>query len=200
MNPRVRVRLLVLLAGLLCAGGCGRPDAASDSPSGAASLRLLDLSDHWVQPFPATDAKALVFLFVSTDCPISNRYAPQIKRLHEHFAARGVRFQLVYPNASTSAAAAHRHLQEYGYSFGALRDPQHVLVKRAGATVTPEAAVFSPEGRLLYRGRIDDRFPKLGTERAAATQADLENALNAILEGRLVAPRFTQPVGCYIAD
>jgi hypothetical protein len=192
--------LLFLLIGiLLSGGGCG----SRESPSDLSGPRVFDLSDGLVNPFgpfQSNEVKALVFLFVSTDCPISNRYAPQVKRLHERFGPRGVGFRLVYPNPSTSAAAARRHLEEYGYGFGGLRDPQHALVRRAGATVTPEAAVFGPDGRLLYRGRIDDRFPALGTERGAPTQHDLENALSAILEGRPVTNRLTRATGCYIAD
>jgi hypothetical protein len=40
-----------------------------------------------VNPFDApTDIKAIVFLFTSTDCPISNRYAPDVRRLATKFA------------------------------------------------------------------------------------------------------------------
>ena len=114
-----------------------------------------------------------VLIFVSTDCPISNRYAPEIKRLHDEFTPRGVRFRLVYPNPLDSDADISKHLEEYGYPHIAQRDRDHTLVKMAGATITPEAAVFDARERLVYRGRIDDRFVELGRERPAATQSDL---------------------------
>jgi hypothetical protein len=81
-----------------------------------------------------------------------------------------------------------------------LRDPRHDLVKAAGATMTPEAAVFDPHGRLLYHGRIDDRYLRLGLERPAATRHDLDEALTDIVAGR--APRQTDApaVGCFIGD
>ena len=141
-----------------------------------------------------------VLIFLSTDCPISNRYAPEIKRLHDEFTSRGVRFQLVYPNPLDSEVVISKHLEEYGYPQIARRDRDHTLVKMAGATVTPEAAVFDARQRLVYRGRIDDRFVELGRERPAATQSDLRNALTAFLAGRRVSPSATQAVGCFIAD
>jgi len=141
-----------------------------------------------------------VLIFVSTDCPISNRYAPEIKRLHDEFTSRGVRFRLVYPNPLDSEAAISKHLEEYGYPQIAQRDADHTLVKMAGATITPEAAVFDARQRLVYRGRIDDRFVELGRERPAPTQPDLRNALTAFLAGRRVSPSHTQAVGCFIAD
>ena len=141
-----------------------------------------------------------VLIFVSTECPVSNRYAPEIKRLHDDFAARGVRFQLVYPNPLDSEGAIAKHIEDYGYPRIAQRDPQHTLVKMAGATVTPEAAVFDTRQRLVYRGRIDDRFVELGRERPAARQRNLRDALTAALAGRPVSPSRTQAVGCFIAD
>ncbi len=141
-----------------------------------------------------------VLIFVSTECPISNRYAPEIRRLHEEFAMRGVRFRLVYPNPLDSEAAIARHLEEYGYPQIAERDPDHTLVKMAGATITPEAVAFDGRQRLVYRGRIDDRFVELGRERPSAARRDLRNALTAILAGKRVSPSQTQAVGCFIAD
>jgi len=141
-----------------------------------------------------------VLIFVSIDCPVSNRYAPDIKRLYDEFSARGIHFQLVYPNPLDSNQAIDIHLREYGYPPIAARDREHALVKAAGATITPEAAVFDSRGRLVYLGRIDDRFVELGRERPVATQHDLRNALAAMLAGKPVSPSRTQAVGCFIAD
>ena len=38
-----------------------------------------------IQPLQNVRSKAVVFLFVETSCPISNRYAPEIKRLYEKY-------------------------------------------------------------------------------------------------------------------
>ena len=141
-----------------------------------------------------------VLIFVSIDCPISNRYAPAINRLHDEFASRGVRFRLVYPNPLDGEVAISKHLEDYGHPQIAQRDRDHTLVKMAGATITPEAVVFDARQRLVYRGRIDDRFVELGRERPAAAQHDLRNALTALLAGKAVNPSRTQAVGCFIAD
>jgi hypothetical protein len=144
-----------------------------------------------------------VFLLARTDCPISNRYAPEVRRLHQKFTSRGVRFWLVYPDPDESAGAIRKHLRRYGYPTGALRDPQHVFVRMTGATVTPEAAVFVPgrEGaQLIYRGRIDDRYVEFGKIRPAPTRRDLERALEAILDRKPVASATLPAIGCRISD
>jgi hypothetical protein len=141
-----------------------------------------------------------VCLFTRTDCPISNSYAPEVRRIHEKFSPRGVGFYLVYADPDEGREVIEKHVKEYGYPFPALRDPKHELVKFTGAKVTPEAAVFDKNGKLLYRGRIDDRYVDFGKARAAATQKDLENALEAILTGKPAPPAGGPSIGCMIPD
>jgi hypothetical protein len=145
--------------------------------------------------------KAIVFLFTSTDCPISNRYAPEVQRVVSEFAGKGVIFRLVYPNPGDEADAIHEHMTAFSYAgtMEALRDPAHALVKFTRATVTPEAVVVAA-GRVVYRGRIDDRYVELGLERPAPTQHDLADAVAAVVAGKRVPHATTQAVGCFIAD
>ena len=145
--------------------------------------------------------KAIVFLFTSTDCPISNRYAPEVRRIAEAFGSKGVAFRLVYPNPSEDARAIREHMAAYSYEgvVEAVRDPKLALVKFAGATVTPEAVVVAG-GKVVYRGRIDDRYVDLGRERPAPTRRDLFDALTAILDGKPAPLAKTQAVGCFISD
>ena len=141
-----------------------------------------------------------VLIFVSTDCPVSNRYAPEIRRIYDEFAPSGVRFRLVYPNPQDSDDAIRTHIREYGYPAIGEADRNHGLAKKAGATITPEAAVFDRQGRLVYLGRIDDRFVELGRERPAAARHDLRDVLTALVAGKPISPSRTQAVGCFIAD
>ncbi len=174
----------------------------SFTPSEGASKELppLDLAGRPVDPFRATDSKVIVFVFVRTDCPISNRYAPEIQRLYDEFSPKGVMFWLVYPDPHESAATIRKHLREYGYRCRALRDPRHALVRMAKAQFTPEAAVFLSDRRMVYRGRIDDRYIDFGKARPMPTTHDLEGALQAALQGTSIANPATPVVGCYISD
>ena len=146
------------------------------------------------------DAKAIIYLFTSVDCPISNRYAPEIRRLVDAFAPKGVAFRLVYPSRAEEPAAIREHMAAFGHEgLEAFRDPASALVRFTGATITPEAAVIVG-GKVVYRGRIDDRYVDLGTERPAPTTHDLADALAAVLSGRPVPQPTTQAIGCFIAD
>jgi thiol-disulfide isomerase/thioredoxin len=140
-----------------------------------------------------------VLVFTTTDCPISNRYAPEIKRLAEMYAGR-VKFRLVYPVPSDSEEMIREHVGKFGYPAPWQRDEQQLLAKRTGVTVTPEVAVIDSRGTLLYRGRIDDRYITFGKDRPQPTVRDLERSLDAILAGKPVPVAQTQAIGCIIAD
>jgi len=186
--------------------GCRSADLAAQEKRQAQGkaatnqVRLLDLTGQAVDPFQTIGAKAFVFIFISNDCPISNRYAPEVRRLYEKFAPNKVVFRLVHPNSDESAEAIQKHMKDFQYPCEALRDPKHELVRKAKVRVTPEAAVFSPGGDLLYHGRIDDRYVDFGKERPAATKHDLEEAVQAILDGKPVRQPVTKAIGCYISD
>jgi hypothetical protein len=142
------------------------------------------------------NAVLLVLIFVSTDCPVSNRYAPEIQRLYREFGPRSVHFELIYPNPNDNTSKITAHLSAYGYpAITAIPDPDQKLANSVGATVTPEAAVLDGKKRLLYRGRIDDRFVELGRERRAPTAHDLRDALVAALSNKPIDSPMTQAVG-----
>jgi hypothetical protein len=182
--------LLLLLAGL----------ASGAEAADAAHILLEGLDGRSVLPLPGATGATTVFVFVSTECPIANRYAPELRRIHERFA-RTARFWLVYAHPAETAEAVRRHAEAFGYGSAALRDPRHALVRFAGVRVTPEAAVFVPGAsgpRLVYRGRIDDRNVDFGRTRPAPTTHDLEDALVAVASGEAGPPRTTTAIGCAI--
>ena len=187
-------RLTSLIAGALAVLLVRSPAAQ------AGQIPLLDLENRRVDPLVSVSGvKATVLLFISTDCPVSNRYAPDLRRLSESFASKGVAFWLVYPNPAESPQQIRDHLTSFSLPMRALRDPEHALAKWVHATVTPEAVVVAG-GRILYRGRIDDRYVGLGVERRAPAKRDLEEALTALIAGKRVEHPTTQAVGCFIAD
>ena len=174
--------------------------AALFAVSGAAGTSgPTDLAGKAVQLFGTNNSKLTVLIFVRTDCPISNRYAPELIRLYKEFSARAV-FYLVYADPANTAGVIHQHMAEYGYTFGALRDPGHDLVKLAKARVTPEAAVFSTSGQLLYHGRIDNRYVDFGKSMPQPTRRDLEVALRSVVAGKPVQVASTPAIGCFLAD
>ncbi len=146
-------------------------------------------------------SKAVVLIFLASDCPISNRYAPLVNRIYEAYKEKGIEFYGVYPMSSETLEDIESHRSDYGYKMPALIDKDHVLVDQADAMVTPEVSVYLPEtGIWAYRGRINDLYVDFGKWRRNPTENDLTDALDLILSGDEFEPKRTRAVGCYIQE
>jgi hypothetical protein len=158
-----------------------------------------DLEGKPADPFRAAQGKVVVLIFVRTDCPVSNRYAPTIQQLSVLNTEKAA-FFLVYPSRKETSETIRKHDRDFGYTLAALHDPQHILVKQSQAQVTPEAAVFDAHRRLVYHGRIDNLYEDFGHARKTATTHELADAIAAAIAGKMLTRNATPAVGCYISD
>jgi peroxiredoxin len=184
---------LVVGAGALAGG-------AADDPVIVKEFSLLDTRGQAHGLAEWRKHKAVVLLFLGTECPVSNGYAPEYVRLAKMFAPQGIGFYGIHPDPDVTAAQAARHAAEHGLPFPILLDPRQVLTRQVGVKVVPEAAVLSPAGRLLYLGRIDDRYALDGRRREEPKTHDLENALRAVVAGRAPAVARTAAFGCPLPE
>jgi len=143
--------------------------------------------------------KAIVLFFTMTDCPLANGYVPEMNRLRASYEPQGVAFYAVQVDSTVSGDAVKKYAQEFGYTFPMLNDPGLTLARWTEAQVTPEVAVLSPGGQVLYLGRIDNKVEDLTRPRYAATHPELRNALDAVLAGKAPKEARTRAVGCSIS-
>ncbi len=175
--------------------------AQTSAGAGEAQKLGIDLHGRPVSELGGQGIRFVVLIFAASDCPISNRYVPEIARLNREFAPRGVRIWWVFPNAADTAGRVEQHNRDFAIKEDTVLDPQQNLVRLAHATITPEAAVFAAHESALdeiYRGRIDDRYLSIGQERPQPSHHDLEAAINAALAGRAIPHPAGPPVGCSV--
>jgi peroxiredoxin len=142
--------------------------------------------------------KAVVLFFTTTDCPIANSYVPELNRIHDAYAPRGVAFYAVQTDLAIPQADVAKYARDFRYAYPLLFDPNQQLVRLTGASITPQAAILTPEGKLLYLGRVDNRVEDFGKQRLQPTVLDLRDSLDAILAGQPVPHATTRSVGCAI--
>jgi len=160
--------------------------------------RLVDLEGQEHRPLQEAEVRAVVFITVMADCPIVNSYAPEYNRLREDYDKQGVQVFLLQVDPHATRESLRQHAKQYKLKLPVIHDAEHAWVQRLGATRTPEATVLTPDGKVQYRGRIDDRYVDFGRRRAAATTRDLRDALEAVLAGRPVIDSGQPAIGCYI--
>lgn len=151
-------------------------------------------------PTPAESASSPIVcqIFMMTDCPLCNAYAPELRRLGEEYQPRGVEFQMVYAMPDATLETVQLHASEYQLPGTIRHDANLTLARAAEVKRVPEVVVWHGLQK-VYQGRIDDRYPRAGGKRREQiTAPDLRNALDALLSGQPVPTPRTIAVGCLI--
>jgi peroxiredoxin len=138
-------------------------------------------------------SKAIVLMFIATQCPVSNAYNERMVHLYKEYASKGVAFVGINANKQETVEEIKEHAKEHGFSFPVLKDNSNIVADKLAASVTPEIFVLNRKLEVLYHGRIDD------SRRASDVKSeDLRNALNELLAGKPVAVAETKAFGCTI--
>ncbi|MFO1021805.1 MAG: redoxin domain-containing protein [Planctomycetales bacterium] len=161
-------------------------------------LKLLD-AQGGRQDLTVNDQRTgTVFVFMSTECPISRQYIPELNRLAK--AAEGLKgkiaFYGVLSEPSLTRRAAVKFVEDFKTEFPVLFDASHELAELFQPHHVPEAFLVDKGGAVVYRGRIDDLYADIDKRRAEPTQRDLLESMKALAEQRSIPTPKTEAVGC----
>jgi peroxiredoxin len=185
---------------LSCLGLLAAPAFAAEPARKVAPFSLKDPRDQaTVSLADLKDRKAVVVVFVGTECTVSNAFLPVLAAMHEAYKAKGVAFLAVNANQQDLPESVAAHARKNKVPFPVLKAPGNAVADSFGATRTPEAFVLAPDGTVLYQGRIDDQFGVGFSRPDKPTRRDLAEALDEILAGKAVSVPRTQASGCLIA-
>ncbi len=173
--------------------------APKDRPTSVAPFTLKDPRDQSeVRLSDLKDKKAIVVVFLGTECPISNQFLPELAHLHKEYSERGVQLLGINSNRQDTPDLVAKHARKNKVPFPVLKDPNNIVADQFGARRTPEAFVIDPAGKVLYQGRIDDQFGINYQRASKPTRRDLAMALDEVLAGKPVSVRTTPVAGCFI--
>jgi peroxiredoxin len=194
----VRFAIVALLSVFLaCAfGGVLRSDETKASARRIGPFNVVDVEGRSLTRDDWRGAKYVLLFFLATECPVSNSYSPLMERFAARAARDGARCYGIHCDPTVTAAGAARHAKRYSLTFPIVLDHAQALAEAAGVQVTPEAVVATPEGEVLYRGRIDNRYALDGKRRDVASVNDLQEALDAVVGGKRPSVSETKAFGC----
>jgi peroxiredoxin len=138
-------------------------------------------------------SRAIVLMFIATQCPVSNAYNERMALLAIEYSSKGIAFIGINSNKEETVEEIKEHAKEHGFSFPILKDNNNIVADKVFASVTPEIFVLNKNFEVLYHGRIDD------SRRSSDVKSqDLRTALDALLAGKPVARTETKAFGCSI--
>lgn len=139
------------------------------------------------------DSKAIVLMFIATECPVSNAYNKRMVKLYNEFSKKDVALLGINSNKQESVEDIKEHAEKNGFKFPVLKDVNNVIADKFNAGHTPEIFVLNSNYEILYHGRIDD-----SRDEAEVEKKDLAAALDEILSGKKVSNPETKAFGCTI--
>lgn len=163
------------------------------APDKVENFTLKDYNGNEHSLINYKDSKAIVIMFISTQCPVSNAYNSRMAALYNDYMAKGVTFLGINSNKQEDIAEIKQHAKDNGLSFTILKDPGNVIADKFSASFTPEIYVLNGQLEILYHGRIDDSRDEEDVEKK-----DLRLALDEILAGKPVSVKETKAFGCTI--
>jgi len=160
-------------------------------------LTILTVNGQTVKP----QGKSIrVIVFADTECPVTQSYMPELKKMAEAYGSKNVRFECIFPVYTVTDQEIKSFLKKYSVSFPGHTDKDHKIVTRYHAKVMPEVVLLDTNGQIVYQGAIDNWYAGLGKNRPKPTEFYLRNAIEATLNGNPLMVRRTEAVGCLIND
>jgi len=142
----------------------------------------------------------LLVMFICNHCPFVKHIADELATVGRFCAELGIGCVAIssndavnYPDDSPDKMrdeVAHR-----GYTFPYLYDESQDVAKDYTAACTPDFFLFDADGKLAYRGQLDDSRPNNGVP---VTGADLRAAIEAVANGDKPDPNQKPSIGCNI--
>lgn len=167
------------------------------SPQARPYLKNIYSSGFDVEELVRDGDRAVVFIFLGTECPVAQQYIPRLNEICKHYRDHGVRMFGVYSDPRMEILDMARHAHDQDIAFVVLKDVDQRLADWLEASLTPEAVVLTGDLGKAYQGAIDDQFEQRG-RKARASREYLVDALDDVLAGRNVRRPFVRASGCRI--
>ncbi|WP_439131605.1 thioredoxin family protein [Polaribacter sp.] len=163
-------------------------------------FRLKNVDDTMVSLADYEDAKGFIIIFTCNTCPYAVANEDRIIALNDTYEDEGFPVIAINPNdpaavPDDSMAKMKIRAKEKGFNFPYLLDEGQKVYPKFGASKTPHVYIVTKKDmKVQYIGAIDDssRNP------SAVTEKYVENAVEALLDGKKVEKTETRAIGCSI--
>ncbi|WP_293134159.1 thioredoxin family protein [Microcoleus sp. bin38.metabat.b11b12b14.051] len=143
--------------------------------------------------------RAIGVVFMCNHCPYVQLYLDRLKALQADFQDRGV--TLIGINANDANQYPDDSFEnmkifatENQLNFPYIRDVAQDVAESFGASQTPEVFLLDRDGRLRYKGSIDDNADDAG----AVQVSYLRSAIEQLLNDKSIEPSSTEAIGCSV--
>lgn len=168
----------------------------------ATDFKLKNIDGNSVSLSDYDDVKGYLVIFTCNSCPYAVAYEDRIIALDKKYKEMGVPVIAINPNnpgiqPEDSFDKMKERAAQKGFTFPYLLDESQDIFPQYGATRTPHCFLLekTAEGNVVrYIGAIDDNYQ----DAAAVETTYVEDAINAMLQGKPIEVETTKAIGCSI--
>ena len=188
------LKLSVILLALSAAiASCAQPISAAEIGAKLDNFQLTDVTGK-IHSLRQYDGKAVILFFWSFKCPVSLIYVDRMEALYSKYGNRGVVLLGVSSGTNESQEELRANASNLKITFPILMDSEGELMDKLGATHTPSVFILDQNAVLRYRGSPDNN--KAPGDKGRVSYMD--DAIDAILSGRVISVPDTPVFGCSI--
>ncbi len=142
--------------------------------------------------------KNLLIIFICNHCPYVQpkfEYLNELQEKYKNLQIIGINSNSPEIESDDSFESMKEYAEDINFKFLYLFDETQKTALKYGAVCTPDPFLFDSEHKLVYHGRLDDAH--LG-EHEEADSAEIEEALQQLIEGKEVTIKEEPSCGCNI--
>ena len=144
--------------------------------------------------------KGMLAMFICRHCPFVKHVQDELAKIGRDYAGRGIGIVAISSNDVTShpedsPTKLAYQAQELQFNFPYLFDESQDVARAYDAQCTPDFFLYDRDGKLVYRGQLDDSRP--GND-IPVTGKDLRGALDGLIAGRAIPTEQRPSIGCNI--
>jgi thiol-disulfide isomerase/thioredoxin len=172
----------------------------------APAFELVDVvSGRAVGRDDVADGRGLLVMFICVHCPYVKHVEQELARIGADYegkigiAAISANDVAAFPEDSPAEMKAQA--ERLGFKFPYLYDETQEVARAYRAACTPDFFLYDAEGKLVYRGQLDDSRPQRpsgGGNDVPVTGKDLRAALDAVVAGKRPDTNQRSSIGCNI--
>jgi len=165
-------------------------------------FKLENIDGKMVSMASFDNAKGFIITFTCNTCPYAVAYEDRVEALNKMYAGKGYPVIAIMPNSVKAKPAdgmkyMKERAEQKGFTFPYLMDEGQYVYPQFGATKTPHVYVVQKTAKgnvVKYIGAIDDNFQNA----AEVKNKYVEDAVNALLDGKAIDVTKTKAIGCSI--
>ena len=177
-------------------GGIGKAGILKEGFAQIIGARFLDIDGNIRRLGDENGTGPAALVFVDDRCPVAARYLGEMNDFTAAAEADTIDFYLVVSSSDRTWTDARKLRDDFGLHAPVLFDPSGDLATRLGPVTMAEAFVVNERDRMIYRGRIDDRFADIGQLRQVIRHHDLLDVFK-IAHDPQAEGRATVSIGCH---